>query len=140
MNKLKTKIIQVRRENKLRKIYEYIIKEEVQYLDIKIVGRWRNIFQAENKTWLEKVEKKANELIPQIRKSFDKVVVRKVIWKLMSIPGILFGRSVVVTPRSTVEKVQRIENKVWRYLLGIGGYSTVESLRGEIGSSLILRE
>ena len=56
----------------------------------------------------------------------------------MSIPGILFGRSVVVTPRSTVEKVQRIENKVWRYLLGIGGYSTVESLRGEIGSSMML--
>ena len=55
----------------------------------------------------------------------------------MSIPGILFGRSVVVTPRSTIEKVQRIENEVWRYLLGIVGYSTVESLRGEIGSSLM---
>ena len=56
----------------------------------------------------------------------------------MSIPGILFGRSVVVTPKSTIKKVQRIENKVWRYLLGIGGYSTVESLRGEIGSSMML--
>ena len=56
----------------------------------------------------------------------------------MSIPGILFGRSVVVTPKSYIEKIQRIENKVWRYLLGIGGYSTVESLRGEIGSSMML--
>ena len=56
----------------------------------------------------------------------------------MSIPGILFGSSVIGTLRSTVEKVQRIENKVWRYLLGIGGYSTVESLRGEIGSSMML--
>ena len=63
---------------------------------------------------MEKVEKKANELIPQIRKSFDKVVVGKAIWKLMSVSGILFGISVVVTPRSNIEKVQRIENKVWR--------------------------
>ena len=55
----------------------------------------------------------------------------------MSIPGILFGRSVVVTPKASIIKVQRIENKVWRYLLGIGGYSTVESLRGEIGASMM---
>ena len=62
----------------------------------------------------------------------------KAIWKLISVPCILFGRSVVVTPKSTIEKVQRIENKVWRYLLGLGGYTTVESLRGEIGTSMML--
>ena len=90
-----------------------------------------NSFQAENRSWIEKAEKKANEIISQIKKSFDKVVVGKAIWKLMSIPGILFGRAVVVTPKATIKKVQRIENKVWRYLLGIGGYSTVESLRGD---------
>ena len=55
----------------------------------------------------------------------------------MSIPGILFGRAVVVTPKTSIQKVQRIENKVWRYLLGIGGYSTVEALRGEIGASMM---
>ena len=36
-----------------------------------------------------------------------------------------------------IEKLQRIENKVWRYLLGVGGYSTVEALRGEIGASMV---
>ena len=55
----------------------------------------------------------------------------------MSLPSILFGRGVVTTSRSSIEKVQRIENKVWRYLLGIGGYSSVEALRGEIGASMI---
>ena len=126
----------MRGKKEIEKIDEYEI-EEVQYLGIKIGGRGRNVFLAENKTWLQKVEKKANELVPQIKKSFDKVVVGKVIWKLMSIPGILFGRSVVVTPKTTIQKVQRIENKVWRYLLGIGGYSTVEALRGEIGASMM---
>ena len=55
----------------------------------------------------------------------------------MSIPGILFGRAVVVTYKTAIGKLQRIENKVWRYLLGIGGYSTVEALRGEIGASMV---
>ena len=55
----------------------------------------------------------------------------------MSLPTILFGRVVIATSKTSIEKIQRIENKVWRYLLGIGGYSTVEALRGEIGASLI---
>ena len=50
----------------------------------------------------------------------------------MAIPAILFGRAVVTTSKKQIEKLQRLENKVWRYLLGIGGYSTVEALRGEI--------
>ena len=54
----------------------------------------------------------------------------------MSIPGIMFGRAVVVTPKTYIEKVQS-GKKVWRYLLGIGGYYTVEALRGEIGASMM---
>ena len=84
-----------------------------------------------------KSRKKANEIISQIKKSFDKVIVGKAIWKMMSLPAILFGRAVITTSKTNIEKIQRIENKVWRYLLGIGGYSMVEALRGEIGASLI---
>ena len=65
------------------------------------------------------------------------VIVVKAIWKLMAIPSILFGRAVITTSKTNIEKLQRIENKVWRYLLGIGGYATVEALRGEIGASMV---
>ena len=53
----------VRGKKELKKIDEYEIEDEVQYLGIKIGGRGRNIFLAENKIWLQKVEKKANELV-----------------------------------------------------------------------------
>ena len=66
------------------------------------------------------------------------MVVGKAIWKLMMVPGILFGRAVVVTAKTTIDKIQAIENKVWKYLLGLGGYTAVESLRGEIGASMML--
>merc|ERR1711874_356717 len=74
--------------------------------------------------------------LARFKKCFDKVIIGKAIWK-MSLPGILFGRAVVVTSKTAIEKLQRIENKVWRYLLGIGGYSMVEALRGEIGASMV---
>merc|ERR1712179_383414 len=57
--------------------------------------------------------------------------------KMIAIPALLFGRAVVTTTKRNIGKVQIIENRVWRYLLGIGGYSTVEALRGEIGASMV---
>ena len=55
----------------------------------------------------------------------------------MMVPGFLFGKAVVTTAKSTIDKIQTIENKVWRYLLGLGGYTAVESLRGEISTSMM---
>ena len=87
--------------------------------------------------WTKKANKKSNEVIAQIKKSYDKVIVGKAIWKLMMIPGILFGKGVVVTAKTTVDKIQATENRVWKYLLGLGGYTTLESLRGEVGASMM---
>ena len=56
----------------------------------------------------------------------------------MMIAGLLFGKTVIVTAKSTIEKIQAIENRVWKYLLGLGGYTTVETLRGEIGASMMV--
>ena len=55
----------------------------------------------------------------------------------MAIPAILFGRAIVPTCESLIEGLHRLENRVWRYLLDIGGYSTIEALRGEMGASLV---
>ena len=56
---------------------------------------------------------------------------------MMHIPAIMYGRTVVTTSETNITKLQRIENRIWRFLLGIGGYSTVEALRGEIGASMV---
>ena len=109
----------------------------MKYLGIQLGGRGKDIFGAENKNWLEKAEKKANELIGRVKSSCDMVVVGKAIWKAMAIPQALYRRSVIPTSKENIKKLQRIENRVWRYLLGIGGYSTVEGLRDEIGSSSV---
>ena len=65
------------------------------------------------------------------------VLVGREIWKAMAIPQAMYGRAVIPTTEADIKKLQRIENRVWRYLLGIGGYSTVDGLRGEIGASSV---
>ena len=72
-----------------------------------------------------------------VKKSCDVILVGKAIWKMMHIPAIIYGRTVVTTSEANITKLQRIENRIWRFLLGIGGYATVEALRGEIGASMV---
>ena len=80
----KTKILRIRGPKIGDKIGKYNIEEEAKYLGVQIGGRGRDIFQAENKNWINKAEKKANEIISQVKKSFDKVIIGKAIWKMMS--------------------------------------------------------
>ena len=54
-----------------------------------------------------------------------------------SLPAILFGRAILPTPKSVEKELQEDENRVWKHVLGVGGYTTVAALRGEIGSSLM---
>jgi len=137
INEQKTKIMKIKGPEDHQLIGEYEMVTEAKYLGITIGGRWRDIFEKENKKILDKADRKVNSLLHEIKKSADKVVVGKAIWKLMTIPSLLFGRAVVPTCKTTIEALQRKENKVWRYLLGIGGYSTVAALRGEIGASMV---
>ena len=137
INEKKTKIMKIKGPNTHTKIKEYEMVTEATYLGVTIGGRWRNIFEKENKKLIGKAEKKVNVLLSEVKKSADKALVGKAIWKLMAIPSILFGRAVVPTCKTKIEALQRKENKVWRYLLDIGGYSTVDALRGEMGASLM---
>ena len=53
------------------------------------------------------------------------VTVGKAIWKMVTTPHVMYGRAVIPTSETNIGKLQRIENKVWRHLLDIGGYATV---------------
>merc|ERR1711888_526611 len=137
INKEKTKIMKIKGLEDDYKIKGYEMVEETTYLGVTIGGRGRNIFEYENKKILDKVNRKVNTVMADVRKSADKVIVGKVIWKQMVVPSFLFGRAVVPTCNTLAEAIQRKENKVWRHTMGIGGYSTVAALRGELGASLM---
>ena len=66
----------------------------------------------------------------QIKKSYDKLIVGKAIWKQVMVTALLCGKAVVVAAKSTINKVKSIENRVYTYLIGVAWYA----LRGEIGA------
>merc|ERR1712055_368640 len=137
LNDEKTKILRIKGPGTSKKIGRFKVEKEAKYLGVMIGGRGRNIYEAENRIWLEKAEKKANSILSQVNKSAERVIVGKALWKMVAIPALLFGRAVVTTTKRDIGKVQIVENRVCRYLLGIGGYSTVEALRREIGASMV---
>ena len=75
----KTRILRIRGPKLEGKIGKYKIENEPKYLGIQVGGRGRNIFLADNKLWVQKARKKANEIISQIKKSCDMVIVGKAI-------------------------------------------------------------
>merc|ERR1712030_122246 len=100
LNLEKTKIMKIRGPEVGDRIGDFEVVKENKYLGIQMGRRGRNIFEAENKKLIEKARRKANALIAQIKKSADKIIVGKAIWKLMAIPAILFERAVVTTSKN----------------------------------------
>merc|ERR1712121_461544 len=137
INGEKTKIVKIKGLEDDYRIKDYEMVGETTYLGVTIGGKGRNIFEYENKKILDKVNRKVNTVMADVRKSADKVIVGKAVWKQMAVPSILFGRAVVPTSNTLAEAIQKKENKVWRHILGIGGYSTVAALRGELGASMM---
>merc|ERR1711895_196971 len=121
INKEKTKIMKIRGKDDDQRIRDYEMVEEATYLGITIGGRGRKIFQVENKKVLDKAKKQVRTVMGEVRKSADKAIIGKAVWKQMAVPAILFGRAVVPTSNTLAENLQRKENMVWRHILGIGG-------------------
>ena len=108
LNKDKTKILIVRGPQET-KIGEYEVAKKVKYLGIKLGGRGREIFAAENKTWLEKAEKKAKEIIGNVKSSCDIVLVGRAIWKAMEIPQALYGGAVIPTTETDIKNCKGLK-------------------------------
>ena len=75
----KTKIMRIRGTGEEKKIRKFKIEKKTKYLGIQLGGKGRDTFGAENKIWIQKAEKKAYELMREIKISCDMVVVGKAV-------------------------------------------------------------
>ena len=72
-----------------------------------------------------------------IEKSCNRMLVGKVYWKNVCIPAILYGMDIMKINKKDIEKLQIIENNVYRKILKAASYTPVGALRGEVGSSMM---
>jgi len=113
------------------------IVQEIQYMGVTVGGRGRRIFQLDKGRWIKKLLKEAAILYKNVSGSYDKVTVGKALWKQVIISKIMFARGVLIQSKEDLDKAQKIEYGIYRFLLGVAGYTANEALRGEIGSSLM---
>ena len=84
---------------------------------------------------IAKAKKLANVVYSVIEKSVNRVLIGKTFWKVLALPSILFCTNIIGLNASEIEKLQVIENGVYRKILGAPSYAPNCTLRGEIGSS-----
>ena len=131
----KSKIILVGGQKQQEKIDNFEVVKSVKYLGVRLGGRGRNVFGKEKKLWVKNTQVHAARLRAKIRKSYDMVTIGKTIWKQIMVTEFMFGKAVISMTRSNIRKVQAVENSVYRYLMGVGGYAMIAALRGEIDAS-----
>ena len=72
INEKKTKIMRIKGQKSKMQIEEYEEVTEATYLGVTIGGRFRDIFEKENKKVLDEVDRKVNTIMAEVRKSSDK--------------------------------------------------------------------
>ena len=134
INKEKSNILIYNMKEKPEYIEDIKIESSIKYLGVTIDDN-RNIFKTHKKLIIEKAQKLANLTYSIIGKSCNKVMVGKTYWKNVALPSILYGTSIVPLTETEINKLQIIENGVYRQILGAAKYTARSTLRGEIGAS-----
>ena len=113
------------------------VVQSIKYLRIEIDNK-RNYFKTQREKIIQKARKMANLTHCVIEKSYNKLLIGKTYWKSIALPTILYGTYIVnLTTEENIKALQRIENSVYRTILGAARYTANATLRGEIGSSLM---
>ena len=112
------------------------VVNKITYLGLE-VGDGSDIFQDQKEEVLKKAELRACWLGKEVETSFNKLDVGKLWWKCGVMPCLLMGAGVINYTEEQIKYLQRIENRVFRQLLGGLGDTPVAILRGEVGASMV---
>ncbi len=134
MNKEKSSITVFHMKEKPESIENIKVKNKFKYLGITI-NDTRNCFKVQKEEMFKKAHRLANMTHSVIERSCSKILIGKTYWKSVALPSILYGINVIEVTETEIVKLQRIENGVFRRILGAPSYAPVATLRGEIGAS-----
>merc|ERR1712121_480659 len=85
----------------------------------------------------EKAETIAKNTYALIEKCCNKILIGKTFWKGVALPSILMENQVANLNLVQVNELQIIENGVYRKKLGAAHGTVLETIRGDIGASLM---
>ena len=121
INMIKSKILIFNMKEKPISIRGIKVVREIKYLGVKI-NDTSNCFKNQKLEAIAKADRMANLTYPVIAQSCHKLLIRKNYWKSVILPSVLYGCSVIEFTKTEIEKLQIIENKVYRHILGAPSY------------------
>ena len=77
----------------------------------------------------------SNIIYSVISRACDRLLIGKTFWKGLAMPSFLYGSEIIYYTRTEIQKLQVIDNKVYRGILRAPSSTAIESLRGDVGAS-----
>ena len=137
INQSKSKILIFNSKEEITEIENIEVVEELVYLGVKIESK-RNMFNKYKNEMMTKARKMENMTYSMIDKSVNRLLIGKAYWKAVALPTVLHGMNAININKGEINKLQIIENNVYRKILKAPSYTPIVALRGEIGSSCML--
>ena len=106
------------------------VSNTIRYLGADARGS-KMCFCAYRKGKIQLAERMANLTFSVISRSCDKLLIGKTYWKSVVQPRVLSAVAVVVWTKEERKQLQRVENMVWRQILGAPIYTLVAALQGD---------
>ena len=94
------------------------VVEQLRYLGVTVVNK-QNCFLQHKKEKIMQARKMANLTYSIIARSCSKIIIGKSV----VLPGVLYASSVLTWTRKEMDEMQRIENQVWRQMLGASRFT-----------------
>ena len=124
------------KEEEIKEIEGIEVVKSMKYLGVEI-NDGIDIFKKQKLKMKEKAETIAKNTYAVIEKCCNKILIGKTFWKGVALPSILMGNQAANFSQTQINQLQTIENGVYRKILG-GAHNTVlETIRGDIGASLM---
>jgi hypothetical protein len=124
------------KESQPEMIQNIVIVKSIKYLGVDVDDS-RRFFSEHKKAKIEQAKKMSRMTYSMIARSCNKMMIGKTYWKSVVLPSVLHASSVVLWNQGEIDQLQRIENGVWRQILGAPSYAPVTTLQGDTGSSTV---
>ena len=94
-------------------IEEVKVVNNMKYLGI-VLDNKKNMYKSQKYNMIQKAKKLANMTYNITKTCCNKILIGKAYWKSIALPSILYGSSIINITNTEINKLQRIENQVYR--------------------------
>ena len=134
LNKEKSSILVFNSNSNTESIENIKVTDQIKYLGVIITNK-RNFLLEQKKRIVQEANKYANIMPSVTRRSCNKILIGSTYWKSIVLPTIMYAQEIICYTKGEIEKIQRAENKAYKYVMNAPNYTPTSALRAEVGAS-----